>query len=116
MKQLLPSDRPREKLLRHGVSALGDNELVALVIGSGSRRRGALEVANDLLAARGGLHGVVRSTCEDLARVGGIGCARAAQIIAALEMGRRTLAQAPKARLQIQAPQHAAAYLMPTFG
>lgn len=116
MKHVLPSDRPREKLLRHGASALGDNELVALVIGSGSRRKGVLDVANDLLATCGGLHGVMRSTCEDLASVGGIGRARAAQIIAALEMGRRTLAHSPKARLQIQAPQHAAAYLMPTFG
>jgi DNA repair protein RadC len=116
MKALLPSDRPREKLRRHGVASLGDNELMALVLGSGSRRRGALDVANDLLAACGGLHGVRRATCEELERVGGIGRARAAQIIAALEMGRRTLAHAARARLQIQSPRHAAAYLLPAFG
>ena len=71
MKDLSPDDRPREKLLRHGAAALGDNELVALVLGSGCRRADALAVANELLAARGGLHGLARSTADDLARDGG---------------------------------------------
>jgi DNA repair protein RadC len=116
MKDLAPADRPREKLLRHGAAALGDNELVALVLGSGYRRTGALAVANQLLAARGGLHGLMRSTSDDLARVAGIGCARAAQILAAVELGRRTLTRAPSARMQFRAPRDAAAYLMPAFG
>jgi len=73
MKELFPSDRPREKLLRHGVAVLGDNELVALVLGSGSRRTGALALANELLVTCGGLHGLLRSTCDDLADVAGIG-------------------------------------------
>src|SRR5438876_64440 len=113
MKELSISDRPREKLLRHGPSALGDNELVALVLGSGCRRTSALMVANQLLATRGGLHGLVRSSCDDLARIGGVGRAKAAQIIAALELGRRTLAQAPSARIQLRTPRDAAVYLMP---
>ena len=116
MKDLSPDDRPREKLLRHGVTALGDNELVALVLGSGYRRASALAVANGLLAARGGLHGLVRSTCDDLARVAGIGHAKAAQVIAALEMGRRTLARGPSARIQLMKPRDAATYLLPSFG
>ena len=116
MKQLSLSDRPREKLLRHGVAALGDNELVALVVGSGGRSGGALAVANELLVARGGLRGLVQSSCGDLERVAGIGRARAAQVIAAVELGRRTLTLAPSARLHIRAPREAAAYLMPTFG
>src|SRR5947199_308327 len=57
MKNLSPDDRPREKLRSHGTAALGDNELVALVIWQGSRRGDALTVANTLLAAHGGLHG-----------------------------------------------------------
>jgi DNA repair protein RadC len=116
MKELSLSDRPREKLVRHGVAALGDNELVALILGSGGRRGGALTLANDVLATRGGLHGLVRSTCDELAQVSGIGRARAAQIIAALELGRRTLAHAPTARVQIRSPRDAAAYLIPGFG
>jgi DNA repair protein RadC len=116
MKELAPTDRPREKLLRHGAAALGDNELVALVLGSGSRRGGALAVANGLLAAHGGLHGLTRATCDDLARVAGIGRAKAAQLVAALELGRRTLTRRPHARVRLATPREAAAFLMPTFG
>jgi DNA repair protein RadC len=116
MKDLLPDDRPREKLWSHGTAALGDNELVALVIGQGSRRGDALTVANALLAAHGGLHGLARCTADDLRRTAGIGVARAAQIVAALELGRRTLARSPAARRAIRAPGDAADYLMPRFG
>ena len=103
MKELSPNDRPREKLLTHGARALGDNELVAL------------GVANELLTARGGLHGLVQARCDDLARVTGIGPARAARVVAAVELGRRTLVHRPRARLQLQTPQQAAAFLMPAF-
>jgi DNA repair protein RadC len=116
MKDLLPDDRPREKLRQHGAAALGDNELVALVIGNGSKRGNALSVANALLASFGGLHGLVRCGVDDFVRIAGIGLARASQIVAALELGRRTLAHAPSARLQIRAPRDAALYLMPRFG
>lgn len=116
MRDVAVDDRPREKLARHGVAALGDNELVAVVLGSGCRRIDALALANELLAARGGLHGLVRSTCDDLARIDGIGRAKAAQVIAAMELGRRTLAHAPSARIQLRAPRDAAAYLLPPFG
>src|SRR3990170_1446570 len=116
MKDLSPDDRPREKLLRHGASALGDNELVALVLGTGCAHAGALVVANELLRARGGLHGLARSTCGDLARVAGIGAAKAAKLVAAQELGRRTLAHAPGARVRLATPRDAAAYLLPAFG
>ena len=116
MKELSPNDRPREKLLLHGARSLGDNELLAIVVGCGTRRRSALAVANGLLAARGGLHGLIQAECDDLAGVDGIGPARAAQIVAAVELGRRTLAHKPRARLQLQTPQQAAAFLMPVFG
>jgi DNA repair protein RadC len=116
MKELSPDDRPREKLLCHGAAALGDNELVALVIGHGSRRGSALAVANELLAAHGGLHGLTRCTSDDLVRIAGIGRARAAQVVAAVELGRRTLARRPSARMRIAGPREAAAFLMPRFG
>ena len=116
MKDLLPDDRPREKLRYHGAAALGDNELVALVIGSGTRRGNALSVANALLAAHGGLHGLTRCSLDGFVRIAGIGRARASQLVAALELGRRTLAHAPSARMLIRGPEDAAAYLMPRFG
>jgi DNA repair protein RadC len=116
MKDLLPDDRPREKLRHHGAAALGDNELVALVLGNGTRRDGALAIANALLAAQGGLRGLTRCDVDDLVTVAGVGHARAAQVVAALELGRRSLALAPGARLQIRNPAEAAAFLMPRFG
>jgi DNA repair protein RadC len=116
MKELAPDDRPREKLLRLGAQSLGDNELIALVLGHGTRSRGALSVANALLAAHGGLHGLLRATGDDLEGVEGIGRARAAQVLAALELGRRTLTHEPTVRLQIRHATEAAAYLMPRFG
>jgi DNA repair protein RadC len=116
MKDLLPDDRPREKLLRHGAAALGDNELVALVVGNGTRRADALGLANELLRRRGGIHGLARASADDLAQVEGIGRARAAQVLAALELGRRTLTHGPGARVQLRSPRDAAAYLLPTFG
>lgn len=116
MKDLSPDDRPREKLLRHGSAVLGDNELVAVVIGLGSRRADALAMANELLAAHGGLHGLARAGVESLVRDTGIGPARAARVAAALELGRRTFAHPPGQRVPIRGPRDAAAYLLPRFG
>jgi DNA repair protein RadC len=116
MKDLARDDRPREKLWRLGATALGDNELVALVIASGRPRLGALELANQLLRARGGLHGLARSGCDDLAQLPGIGHAKAAQLVAAVALGRRSLAHAPGARVRIGTPRDAAAYLLPAYG
>ncbi|HEV8347434.1 MAG TPA: DNA repair protein RadC [Vicinamibacterales bacterium] len=116
MKDLFPDDRPREKLWQHGASALGDNELVALVIAHGGRHGSALALANALLAANDGLHGLSRCTCDDLAHLAGIGPSRAAQIVAALELGRRTLTHAPAERIQLGSPNAAALYLLPRFG
>src|SRR5688572_17850221 len=61
MNLLAPHDRPREKLERLGAGALGDNELLALVLAGGSAARDALGVANDLLDRCGGLRGLTRA-------------------------------------------------------
>lgn len=116
MKELAPDDRPREKLLQHGVAVLGDNELVALVLGNGHRGRGALGVANELLREQGGIRGLARSGSGDLARVAGIGAAKAAQLVAAIELGRRTLAHSATERTQLRTPRDAALFLLPMFG
>jgi DNA repair protein RadC len=68
MKHLPVDDRPREKLARVGSTALGDNELLAIVIGPGTARRDALGLGTDLLNAAGGLRGLARSSVEDLQR------------------------------------------------
>src|SRR5258708_25126482 len=116
MKTVAPHDRPREKLQRVGAGGLGDNELLAIVLGHGVPRTGALELANAVLDAVGGLHGLARASTDDLRRVPGIGGARAAQLIAAVEAGRRTLIRARRDRLQFVSPRDVAEFLVPEFG
>jgi DNA repair protein RadC len=116
MKAVAPHDRPREKLERLGVAALGDNELLALVLGSGSRQGDALALANRLLEKAGGLHGFTRIELGALRGVGGIGRARAAQVLAAVELGRRTLVRGIDERPRLNSPRQLAAHLLPLYG
>ena len=91
MKDVAPHDRPREKLERLGPAGLGDNELLALVLGSGSRGRDALDLANRLIEQPAGCTGLTRLASASCGTSPGIGRARAAQVLAAVELGRRTL-------------------------
>ena len=116
MKDVAPHDRPREKLARAGPGALGDNELLAVVIGHGTRRAGALDLANALLTGVGGLRGLVRASLPQLAGAAGLGAVRAARVLAALELGRRSLALGPDVRLQFHSPREVATFLLPAFG
>jgi DNA repair protein RadC len=116
MKAVAPHDRPREKLERLGVSALGDNELIALVLGSGSRDADALALSNQLLAFASGLQGLTRLPPGELCRVAGIGRARAAQLLAAVELGRRTLMRGGDERPRLNQPGELAQLLLPQYG
>src|SRR5258705_712606 len=115
MKEVAKHDRPREKLQRLGVAALGDNELVAIVLGSGSRDCGALELANRILERAGGLYGLTRTAPGEL-RVRGVGATRAAQIAAAVELGRRTLVRGGLERPRYETPHQLASFLLPQYG
>lgn len=116
MKELPLDDRPREKLARVGASALGDTELLAIVIGHGTRARDALTLASDVLGAVGGLRGLARSGLPDVQRATALGPARAARVLAAVELGRRTLVRTREERPRFLVPSEAAAYLIPQFG
>jgi DNA repair protein RadC len=116
VKSLALHDRPREKLARHGAAALGDNELLAVVLGTGAGARGALELANDVLQVAGGLVGLTRIRHGELQTVTGVGEARAAQVAAAIELGRRTLCVRPPERPRFATPRELAVYLLPEFG
>jgi DNA repair protein RadC len=116
MKAVAPHDRPREKLQRLGAAALGDNELLAIVLGHGRSRASALDMANTVLEATDGAHGLVRTRYDDLCAIPGIGQARAAQILAAVELGRRTLTRPLRERVQIVNARSAAEFLLPQYG
>jgi DNA repair protein RadC len=92
MEKLAPvpdNERPRERLWRTGTHALGDAELIALVLGSGVRERSALAVAGELVRSAGGMAALSRASPRELAQIIGIGAARASRIVAAFELGRR---------------------------
>jgi DNA repair protein RadC len=116
MKTVAPHDRPREKLQRLGASALGDNELVAIVLGHGQPRASALDLANAVLVAVDGVDGLSRARPDDLTRIAGIGPARAAQVLAAVELGRRTLTRVGRERVQLKTPRGTAELLLPQYG
>lgn len=90
IKHWSPDDRPREKLLLKGTSALSDAELIAILIGTGSGKSSALDLAKRILdSVEHQLPALARLKASDLTRIKGIGPAKAIAIVAALELGRR---------------------------
>ena len=89
LRDIPDEDRPRERLSRLGPSALSNEELLALLLGTGSRGESVLERARRLLAAHGGLAGLAGVSGAELRRERGIKHARGAAIEAALEIARR---------------------------
>ena len=109
-------DRPRERLARLGAMALGDHELVAIVLGTGTKSRGALTVARDVIEMAEGVSGLSRVTLDELYRVPGVGVSRAARLLAAVELGRRTLFGEGPDRPQMLSTGDLVAYLAPRYG
>ncbi|MCE9636974.1 MAG: DNA repair protein RadC [Planctomycetes bacterium] len=85
--------RPRERLLASGAAMLSTAELVALLLGTGTPGRPATSVASELLASSGGLRRLAARTPAEIASTPGLGAARAARILAAIELGRRSAAE-----------------------
>jgi len=98
------TERPREKLCRHGAGALSDAELLAIMLGSGRRGVSALELARDMLAAFGGLRPLLEASRGELCRCQGVGTARYVQLQAALELSRRFLESAVRRSDVITSP------------
>jgi DNA repair protein RadC len=107
----MPADeRPRERLLRTGSAALSDAELIAILLRTGSRGRSVLEIARDLLQDCGGLIGLLGS-CPTALRRSGVGPAKSATLLAAVEVGRRLArAQLPEQE-PLSHPAAVASYL-----
>lgn len=116
LRDLPLADRPREKLARVGPAGLGDHELLAIVLAQGTQRLHALALAARLLAATGGLRGLARAGLAQLSHVAELGPARAARVLAAVELGRRSLVRAGDAREQFLLPKDVALWLLPQFG
>lgn len=95
-------DRPREKLLLKGKSALSDAELIAILIGSGSADETAVDLSKRILQSLNNqLSDLAKLSVKDLTKFKGIGEAKAISIIAALELGRRRKDSEPEKRIRI---------------
>ncbi len=112
IRDLPAEERPRERLARYGVGSLSTTELLAILLRTGGRGENVLQMAQRLLTACGGLAGLGRISFAELAAMRGIGPAKAAQVQAGLEIGRRLLVASPSERPQITSPSDAAALLM----
>jgi len=88
IRELPSKERPRERLLEHGGGSLADSELLAVLLRTGRRGASALQMAMELLRENGGLAGLLTATPHSLRRVG-LGPAKAAALLAAVEVGRR---------------------------
>jgi DNA repair protein RadC len=108
LADLPADDRPRERLASAGAGALSNAELLAILLRVGMEGENAVRLAERLLAEVGGLPGLHRASLSDLQAVKGIGQAKAAQLLAAIELGRRIAISVPEERPLIKSPADAA--------
>ena len=126
LKDLPPDARPREKLLARGPSALSDAELLAILLRTGIKGKGVLQMADELLQLKnesssrnkdggcsgfGGISGLLHATADDLRRVKGLGPAKRSEIVAVLELARRAMAQQLQERTVFADPHAIKHYL-----
>lgn len=109
IRDLERSDRPRERLAAVGPGALSNAELLAILLRVGVPGENAVQVGQRLLQTFGGLSGLHRASFQEVCQQHGIGAAKAAQIKAAIELGRRMALESPEERPAIHNPSDAAA-------
>ncbi|MGB3801649.1 MAG: DNA repair protein RadC [Lewinella sp.] len=117
ISDLAPDDQPREKLLARGPRSLSDAELLAILLRSGRRGVSALDLARSLLRrANHDLHDLARMEMQDLVRTKGIGEAKATQLLAAFELGRRRAGISPRQRVTLDNSEACFRHLAPLLG
>jgi len=110
-------DRPREKLISRGLSALTDAELIAILISSGNSRESAVELSRRIMESiHHNLNELGKLNCDELKKFRGIGQAKAITLIAAMELGRRRNQSEALDNGQIKGSRDAADYLRPEIG
>ncbi|MGQ0605249.1 MAG: RadC family protein [Anaerolineales bacterium] len=109
----LPSDdRPRERLIADGAGVLNNAELLAILLRVGRKGENAIRLAERMLDTVDGLPGLHRAAVVDLCLIKGIGKAKAAQLVAAIELGNRIAKSVPEERAIIRSPADAANLVM----
>lgn len=116
IKELPDSLRPRERMIYAGAGALSSAELLAIILRTGGQGENVIRMAERLLIRFGGVTGLAQASHEELCLEHGVGPAKAVQIKAALELGRRLLAASPMDRPQVRTPGDVANLLMLEMG
>lgn len=112
LKDVPKEERPRERMLEVGASHLTNQELLAILIGSGTRQESVTDLAKRVLIHFEGLLLLKGATIEELTSIRGIGSAKAIQILAAIEMGKRMHQMKPAERYIIRSPEDGADFVM----
>ena len=112
IRELPAHERPRERLRDYGAGALSNAELLAIALRTGTSDENVLNAAARLLAQYGGLGGLARADFRELCTQRGVGEAKAAQVKAALELGKRLLSVQPEERATVASPQDVANLLL----
>ncbi|MFN8535090.1 MAG: DNA repair protein RadC [Dehalococcoidia bacterium] len=113
IRDLPSAERPRERLLQFGPAALSNAELLAIIWRTGTARESVLEMASRVLSQFGSLSAVGRASLVELTAQRGIGDAKAVELQAAIELGRRTVSLAPEERLTVRSPADIANFCIP---
>lgn len=112
MKDVPMEDRPRERLIRHGSGTLSDRDLIAIILRSGSKNESVLQLSERLISHFEGMEFLKEASIEELSKIKGIGTAKAVQLLASFEIGKRMLARRGDARYTIRSPEDGAGYVM----
>ena len=107
INELPVTERPRERLMRHGPEALSSAELIAIVLGSGTQSAPVLQLSHQLISRFGGLEKLGQATVSELCEVKGIGEAKAIQLRASFNLGLRLSKQCIGPKYKIEHPLHA---------
>lgn len=112
IKELPQAERPRERLLHYGPGSLSTAELIAIILRVGTRDENVIMLSQRLLTSFGGVAGLAQAPFSDLMAVKGIGEAKAIELKAAFELGRRLLVASPQERPIVKSPADAANLLL----
>lgn len=104
-------ERPRERMIKEGAESLSNQELLAILLRTGSHRESVFQLASRVLKAVGSIRRLTEVSVEELMQIKGIGQAKAVQIKAGVELGRR-VGRKQRERFSIRSPEDAAEYLM----
>ncbi|MCP4643478.1 MAG: JAB domain-containing protein [bacterium] len=115
VREMPPEDRPRERLARLGAEALRDAELIAVLFRTGTRKLGAVALAERALQHFGDLRGLSRASVDELQQVSGLGLAKAVEIKAAIELGLRLAEHSHTDRMRISSAEDVSRLLMIRF-